>query len=40
MAKRFKMSRGGSRRDFRRKSGFHPKNSAGSVYVMRGGIRL
>lgn len=38
MAKRYKMSRGGSRRDFRRKSGFHPKN--GAQFVMRGGIRL
>lgn len=38
MAKRFRMGRGASRRNFRRHSAPHPKNS--SAYVMRGGIRL
>lgn len=37
--KRKRMSRRRSKRDFRQKSGTHPRNrSAGSV--MRGGIRL
>lgn len=36
--KRERMSRGGSRRDFRRKSGVHPKNNRAAP--MRGGIRL
>lgn len=35
--KRYKMGRGSSRRDFRRKSGVHPKNF---YFPMRGGIRL
>lgn len=39
MAKRFKMSRRDSKRDFRRKSGVHGRNiPRGSP--MRGGIRL
>jgi len=38
MRKRSRMSRGGSRRDFRRKSGVHPKNTRSAP--MRGGIRL
>lgn len=37
--KRKKMSRVASKRDFRRKSGTHPKNSP-HRNVMRGGIRL
>lgn len=40
MSRRYKMSRGKSKRDFRNKSGFHPKNSSGYGAVMRGGIRL
>lgn len=36
--KRSRMSRGGSRRDFRRKSGVHGKNLRATP--MRGGIRL
>lgn len=36
--KRGRMSRGGSRRDFRRKSATHPKNFRAAP--MRGGIRL
>jgi len=36
--KRYGMSRGGSRRDFRRKSGVHPRNNRANP--MRGGIRL
>lgn len=39
MAKRGKMRRSESRRDFRRKAGVHPKNSHG-MPVMRGGYRL
>lgn len=38
MAKRKRMSRSKSRRDFSRKSGTHPKNM--SAGPMRGGIRL
>lgn len=40
--KRQKMSFKKSRRDFKRKSGYHPKNDLprGSTYSMRGGIRL
>lgn len=38
MAKRFKMGRQASRRQFTRKAGTHRKNVAGAV--MRGGIRL
>lgn len=38
MRKRSKMSRGRSRRDFRRKSGTHAKNLRAAP--MRGGIRL
>lgn len=38
MKYRKSMSRGGSRSDFRRKSGTHPKNFRGAP--MRGGIRL
>lgn len=38
MAKRMKLSRGASRRGFRRNAGIHPKNSIASP--MRGGIRL
>lgn len=37
MAKRFKMGRRASKRDFRRKSAAHPRNFA---MPMRGGIRL
>lgn len=37
--KRSKMGRGKSRRDFRSKSGVHPRNF-GSSRPMRGGIRL
>lgn len=37
--KRRKMTRVASKRDFRRKSGIHPKNNLGRP-VMRGGIRL
>jgi len=42
MAKRSKMSRSKSKRDFKRKSGMHPKNGLpeGSTPSMRGGIRL
>lgn len=41
MAKRHKMSKSGSRRSFTRNAlRVHPKNSLGSVVVMRGGIRL
>jgi len=36
--RRSRMSRGGSRRDFRRKAGVHPRNMRG--VPMRGGIRL
>jgi len=36
--KRNRMSRGKSRRDFRSKSGVHPKNTRATP--MRGGIRL
>lgn len=36
--KRMRMSRGGSKRDFRNKSGTHPKNFRAAP--MRGGIRL
>lgn len=36
--KRSRMGRGGSRRDFRQKSGTHPKNMR--TNPMRGGIRL
>lgn len=36
--KRSGMSRKGSRKDFRQKSGVHPKNLRGAP--MRGGIRL
>lgn len=39
MAKRWKMSRRSSQRDFRRRSAPHPKNLLSST-VMRGGIRL
>lgn len=40
MSRRHRMSRGSSRRNFRRgASRVHPKNSSGG-YVMRGGIRL
>lgn len=35
--KRRSMSRSGSRRDFRNKSGVHPRNN---ISPMRGGIRL
>lgn len=38
MAYRKKMSRKQSKRDFRRKAGYHRKNSSRSP--MRGGIRL
>lgn len=38
MKYRSKMSRGGSRRDFRNKSAAHPKNFRAAP--MRGGIRL
>jgi hypothetical protein len=37
MARRGKMARGHSRRNFRRTAGSHPKNQ---VRPMRGGIRL
>jgi len=37
MARRHKMGRRSSRKDFSRKSGVHPKNLA---MPMRGGIRL
>lgn len=37
MRKRRSMSRGKSRRDFRGKTGVHPRNS---LNPMRGGIRL
>lgn len=37
--RRAPMSRGKSRRDFRRKSGVHPKNLQ-SPHVQRGGYRL
>lgn len=37
--KRRKMTRTQSRKDFRRKSGVHPKNNP-HAKVMRGGIRL
>lgn len=40
MAKRHKMGRRGSERNFSRHSGMHPKNNMGSGFVMRGGIRL
>lgn len=36
--KRNKMSRGGSKRDFRNKTGVHPRNLRAAP--MRGGIRL
>lgn len=39
MAKRKKMDSRASKRDFRRKSGVHPKNTP-SMPVMRGGYRL
>lgn len=39
MAKRNKMSRGRSKRDFRNKSGVHSKNVNRGM-PMRGGIRL
>lgn len=39
MAKRKRMSRGKSRRDFSRKSGAHPRNMMMGA-PMRGGIRL
>ena len=39
MAKRKRMAKGESRRDFRRKAGVHPKNTP-SMPVMRGGYRL
>lgn len=39
MAKRFGMSRGKSRRNFRRNAGTHPRNLQTSM-PMRGGIRL
>lgn len=38
MARRHRMGRRSSERDFTRKSGMHPKN--GLSGVMRGGIRL
>jgi len=38
MRKRSKMRRGKSKRDFRMKSGIHPKNMRSAP--MRGGIRL
>lgn len=38
MSKRMRMSRGGSRRSFRRSSGVHSKNSLSPI--VRGGIRL
>lgn len=37
--KRRKMTKAGSKRDFRSKSGVHPKNNPHRV-IMRGGIRL
>nr|QJB20849.1 MAG: hypothetical protein [Microvirus sp.] len=37
--KRKKMSRRQSKRDFRQKSGVHPKNNP-HAKIMRGGIRL
>jgi hypothetical protein len=37
--KRFKMSKGKSKRDFKKKSGFHPRNVPRSMN-MRGGIRF
>lgn len=37
--KRYHMSKGSSRRDFRNKTGVHPRN-ANSGNPMRGGIRL
>lgn len=41
MSRRHRMSRGSSRRNFRRgASQLHSLNSSGSRYVMRGGIRL
>lgn len=42
MARRSKMGRSKSRRDFSRKSFQHPKNLTRNAvsYVMRGGIRL
>jgi len=42
MAKRWKMGRKASKRNFARNSRVHPKNNlaSGSSYVMRGGIRL
>lgn len=39
MAFRKRMSKGKSRRDFRRKSGVHPKNNPHAT-IKRGGIRL
>lgn len=39
MAKRFKLSRGSSKKMFSRNSGSHPKNRPMSG-AMRGGIRL
>jgi len=41
MSSRHRMSKGGSRRSFRKgASRVHGMNSSGSRYVMRGGIRL
>lgn len=41
MARRRSMSRGASRRSFRRGAAqVHSLNSSGARYVMRGGIRL
>lgn len=37
--KRRKMTKAGSKRDFRSKTGVHPKNNPHRV-IMRGGIRL
>lgn len=39
MRRRKKMSRGKSKRDFRQKSGIHPRNMS-SAMPMRGGIRM
>lgn len=38
MRKRYGMDRGSSKRDFRTKSGVHPRNNRSAP--MRGGIRL
>lgn len=38
MKKRYRMSRSGSKKNFSRNSGSHPKNN--SAAPMRGGIRL